>query len=119
MHTTLDPIENITIVEGDASLTLPELAKDHGPFDMVFIDADKKSYLTYLDWAEEHIRPGGLIVADDTLLKGAVYMDELPYRVRRSTKDSLVKFNQRLADPEKYTSILLPTDAGMTIAVKK
>ena len=86
---------------------------------MVFIDADKKSYLQYLDWADQYIRPGGLIIADDTLLKGAVYLEELPYRIRKTTKDTLVEFNARLADTTQYDSILWPTDAGLTIAVKK
>ena len=116
---TLSAIDNVTILAGDAAETLPAFSKQHGSVDMVFIDADKKSYLTYLDWAEKNVRSGGLIVADDTLLKGSVYMEELPYRVRQSTCDTLKTFNKRLSNPARYTSILLPTDAGLTIAVKK
>lgn len=115
---TLSDRKNITLVAGDAKETLPELAKSHGPFDMVFIDADKKSYLHYLDWAEQAIRKDGLVIADDTLLNGAVYLDELPGRVRRSTCDTLRLFNTRLADNNRYDSLLWPTDAGLTIAIK-
>ena len=118
-HTTLKDVKNVTIVEGDAAETLPELGRRLTKIDMVFIDADKKSYLTYLDWAERVLQPGGIIVADDTLLKGSVYKKDLPYRVRASTCNTLKEFNLRLADPKYYTSILLPTDAGLTIAVKK
>ncbi len=116
---TLGSRQNTTIVKGDANETLPALAEQHGPFDMIFIDADKISYLNYLDWAEKNIRKGGLIVADDTLLKGSVYMHELPYRVRASTRDQLKEFNIRLADTKKYDSIIIPTVAGLSIAVKR
>lgn len=118
-HQTLDNHDRVTIIEGDANETLPALAKSHGPFDMVFIDADKISYLNYLDWAETAIRKGGLIVADDTLLKGGVYMDELPYRVRQSTCDKIKDFNRRLSNRSKFDSILLPTAAGLSIAIKQ
>jgi predicted O-methyltransferase YrrM len=110
--------ENITLIPGDAKETLPALSEKHGAFDMVFIDADKKSYLEYLDWADTGIRKGGLIIADDTLLEGAVYLDELPGRVRRTTRDTLRAFNERLADRSRYDSLLWPTDAGLTIAIK-
>lgn len=115
---TLKDKENITIVKGDAKETLVDLGVEKGSFDMVFIDADKKSYLIYLDWAEKYIKKGGLIIADDTLLEGAVYMNELPGRVRKSTCEALKTFNARLADPKKYKSLLLPTKAGLTIALK-
>ena len=114
----LDTEDNITLIKGDAKDTLLPLGEEKGPFDMIFIDADKKSYHLYLDWAEKYIRKGGLIVVDDTLLEGAVYMDHLPGRVRKSTAETLKAVNKRLADPAKYKSILLPTDAGLTIALK-
>ena len=116
---TLAPFPNITLVKGDANETLISDIQPHGLFDMIFIDADKPSYLNYLDWAEKNIRKGGLIIADDTLLKGSVYMKELPPRIRQSTKDTVTQFNERLANTQNYHSILLPTQAGLTIAVKK
>ncbi len=109
---------NIKLIEGDAKDTLPALFKDIGPFDMMFVDADKKSYLTYLDHAEAFLKQGGLLIADDTLLEGAVYMDALPGRVRKTTRDSLVEFNERIANSGAFNSILWPTDAGLTIAVR-
>lgn len=115
---SLSDQENITLIPGDAKETLPALSQKHGPFDMVFIDADKKSYLDYLNWTDTGIRHGGLIIADDTLLEGAVYLDELPGRVRRTTCDTLRAFNERLADRSRYDSLLWPTDAGLTIAIK-
>jgi caffeoyl-CoA O-methyltransferase len=40
------------------------------PFDLCFVDADKESYARYLDWAAQHLRPGGLLVADNAFLFG-------------------------------------------------
>jgi len=54
---------------GPALDTLPKLA---GPFDMIFIDADKQSYPDYLPWAVKLSRPGSLIVADNVVRSGAV-----------------------------------------------
>jgi predicted O-methyltransferase YrrM len=58
---------------GPALETLPQLAADgRGPFDLIFIDADKPSYPDYLAWALRLSRRGSLIVADNVVRKGAV-----------------------------------------------
>ena len=102
----------------DALMALNGISS-HGPFDMIFIDADKINYLAYLDWAEQNIRSGGLIIGDNTFLFDAVFLKELPKGVVESTRDIMRKFNQRLADSQKYHSIMLPTKEGITIAIKK
>jgi predicted O-methyltransferase YrrM len=85
---------------------------------MIFIDADKINYLNYLDWAEENIRPGGLIIGDNTLLFDAVFQEKLPKGIVEAARQAMRTFNQRLAEPDKYHSIMLPTKEGMTIAIK-
>jgi|SRR5215471_8355439 len=58
---------------GRALDTLPRLAEEGaGPFDMVFIDADKASNVAYLDWALRLTRPGSLIVTDNVVRGGAL-----------------------------------------------
>jgi len=57
---------------GPALETLPALAGGEGPFDLVFIDADKESAAEHLGWALELTRPGGLIVADNVVRDGAL-----------------------------------------------
>jgi predicted O-methyltransferase YrrM len=58
---------------GPALESLARLAADGaGPFDLVFIDADKRSNVQYLDWALRLSRPGSLIVADNVIRDGAV-----------------------------------------------
>jgi predicted O-methyltransferase YrrM len=58
---------------GAALEVLPQLAREGaGPFDLVFIDADKGNYAAYLDWAIQLARPGTLIVADNVVRDGEV-----------------------------------------------
>jgi predicted O-methyltransferase YrrM len=68
-------------------------AENRGPFDLIFIDADKPSYTEYLEWALKLSRRGSLIVADNVVRKGAV--------ADAASNDPLVlgirRFNQRLA----------------------
>jgi predicted O-methyltransferase YrrM len=59
----------VEVIAGPALETLPGL---EGPFDLVFIDADKRSNAEYLRWALRLSRPGTLIVADNVVRGGAV-----------------------------------------------
>ncbi|MFJ2414537.1 O-methyltransferase [Streptomyces brevispora] len=63
----------VEIRVGRALDTLPELAEQgYGPFDVVFIDADKPSNPDYLAWSLKLTRPGSLIVADNVVRDGEV-----------------------------------------------
>jgi predicted O-methyltransferase YrrM len=63
----------VEIRVGPALETLPELAAEAlGPFDVVFIDADKESTPEYFRWALELTRPGSLIVTDNVVRDGTV-----------------------------------------------
>ena len=108
----------ITLIEGNALEMLNELSAK-APFDMIFIDADKAGYPKYLDWAELYIKQDGLIVADNTLLFNTVFLEEAPENgVSKLSWHSMREFNNRLSNEEKYHSILIPTDEGMTVALK-
>lgn len=113
---TLVAHTKIKLMEGDA---LDVLSTLQGPFDMVFIDADKLNYLRYLDWAEKNVKTGGLIIGDNTFLFDAVWNDGPIERVRETARQAMRDFNARLADPQRYDSIMLPSVEGMTIARKK
>jgi predicted O-methyltransferase YrrM len=62
-------LDSVELIVGPALETLPTL---DGPFDLVFIDADKRSNPEYLRWALRLSRPGTLIVADNVVRGGAV-----------------------------------------------
>jgi predicted O-methyltransferase YrrM len=58
---------------GPALTTLPQLAESGaGPFDLVFIDADKQSTPAYLEWALQLTKPGSMIIIDNVVRGGAV-----------------------------------------------
>lgn len=64
---------SVEVRVGRALETLPELAAEGaGPFDLIFIDADKPSNPEYLEWALRLSRPGTLIVADNVVRSGAI-----------------------------------------------
>ncbi|MDA0781950.1 MAG: O-methyltransferase [Rickettsiales bacterium] len=109
--------DKITVIDGEALSNLDKISS-HGQFDMVFIDADKANYCNYLDWAERNVRKGGLIIGDNTFLFGSVYGDNVRNQPEETIK-IMQEFNSRLANIEKYSSIMIPTTEGMTVAVKE
>ncbi len=95
-----------------------ESIKSKAPFDLIFIDADKAGYDAYLDWAEENIKIGGVIVADNTFLFGNVWQDQCPSEVDKKSYDSMRKFNERLGNSAKYRSIIIPTAEGLSLGIR-
>ena len=103
---------------GDARENLSTLT-GKAPFDLIFIDADKGSYPKYLDWAEENIKKGGIIIGDNTFLFGHMYDDEARgIEVSKNQFDGMSSFNKRLGDKSKYYTCMLPTSEGMSLAIK-
>jgi predicted O-methyltransferase YrrM len=62
--------DRVEVIVGAALDTLPTLAG--GPFDLVFIDADKENYPAYLEWAVRLGRPGSVIVLDNVIRDGRI-----------------------------------------------
>ncbi len=104
--------DRVEVRVGEAQALLDSLAAD-GPFDAVFIDADKESYPRYLEWCLEVVRPGGLIIGDNAFQEGEV--------VDETAQDAEVRgireFNRRLAVDPRLTSIVVPTRDGVAVAV--
>jgi caffeoyl-CoA O-methyltransferase len=101
----------IKVIYGDAHQTLPELK---GPFDLAFIDADKKGYLYYYETLLPMMRPGGLIVADNVLWSGRVYGDD-----DEKNTQALREFNiQVSADARVEPFLLYLRDGLMMLRVK-
>jgi predicted O-methyltransferase YrrM len=91
---------------GRAQETLPQLAAEgRGPFDFIFIDADKPSYAEYLAWSVKLSRPGTMIIADNVIRKGAV--------ADPSSSDALVqgirRFNEALAAEPRVSATEIQT----------
>lgn len=89
---------------GKAIESLPKLLAEHaGPFDMIFIDADKAPYAEYFQWALKLSRPGTLIIADNVIREGKV--------LDPNSKDDMVtgvqRFNKILAENKDVTAVIV------------
>jgi caffeoyl-CoA O-methyltransferase len=92
---------------------LETLAGLQGPFDLVFIDADKPSYAAYWDACVPLVRRGGVILADNVLWSGRV--------LEPVEKDdhAIVAFNAHVANDERVDKVVLSIRDGITLAVKR
>jgi caffeoyl-CoA O-methyltransferase len=88
-----------------------------GPFDLVFVDADKLGYPTYLAWAEEHLRVGGLVLADNTFGFGHIH-EARPAGESAEAMAALRRFSERLAEGGRFRATMLPTAEGLSLGVK-
>ena len=94
---------------------LETLAQLKGPFDFVFIDADKPNYWNYFERCVKLLRKGGLIAVDNTLWGGSVIN---PEKQGESTR-ALRAFNRKLAKDRRVHIALVPIGDGLTLAVKR
>lgn len=102
----------ISLHIGDALDTLRSL---EGPYDLAFIDADKRQYCEYYRLVLPLLRPGGLILADDVLWDGKVFSDNVP--ADRQTS-GIVNFNDMVASDPAVESVILPLRDGLTLIRK-
>ena len=105
--------DRITLHIGDAKETLRTLS---GPYDIVYMDANKREYCDYYDLIFVLVRPGGLILADDVLWDGKLWQDPMP-----SDKQTLgiAAFNDMVAADSRVESVILPWRDGLNIIRKK
>lgn len=101
--------DRIEVREGAALDVLPAL-EQHGPFDAVFIDADKGNYDHYGAWAETHLRPGGLLLGDNSFLFGRLLEDSPEAAAMR-------RFHERAT--RAFHSVNVPTPDGLLVGIKK
>ena len=91
---------------GRAQDTLPQLhAAGEGPFDLIFIDADKPGYPGYLDWSVRLSRPGSMIVADNVVRNGAVADPASP----DADVQGVRRFIERLAAEPRVSATVIQT----------
>jgi predicted O-methyltransferase YrrM len=96
----------IEVRVGSALDTLPQLvAEGRGPFDLIFIDANKDNYPEYLAWALKLSRRGSLIIADNVIRDGEI-LDSTSNDPR---VQGIRRFNQLLADEPRVRSTVIQT----------
>jgi predicted O-methyltransferase YrrM len=104
--------KKITLHLGPA---LDSLKKLKGPFDFVFIDADKRNYRSYYERCLRLTRRGGIVAIDNTLWHGRV----LDKRDQSEDTRAIREFNKALKKDRRVDIALVPIGDGLTLAVKR
>lgn len=109
--------QKITFRSGEAEAVLQSLQADTGtsPFDMAYIDADKKSYPGYFAQCLELVRPGGLIALDNMLWHGAVADPSNQDRQTQILRDLTLE----LKADQRIDFSLVPIGDGVALARKR
>ncbi|MFZ4124876.1 MAG: O-methyltransferase [Rickettsiales bacterium] len=108
--------KRIEVVCADAQAWIKNYAGEK--FDMIFLDAEKRQYPAYLKAALPHLNPNAWVLADNSLLWGAVSGDD-PKAASKEATEAMRKFNALLADKTKFDGVLLTTPEGLTVARRK
>lgn len=84
-------------------------------YDVVFIDADKESYVGYYEYSLKLLRPGGLVIVDNVFWSGKVIERDM------QDKDTMAirSFNEYLKNDSRITFSVIPLADGLTLAVKR
>ncbi|MDD9941752.1 MAG: O-methyltransferase [Myxococcales bacterium] len=101
--------DRVEVRVGAAIDLLPELASE-GPFDAVFIDGDKENYPAYGAWAAAHLRPRGLLLADNVYYFGQLMDDSEGARAMR-------RFHEQCA--VDFDTTCVPTPDGLLLGIRK
>ena len=105
-----DYSDQIKQYTGEALDVLNEI---NGPFDLVFIDADKANYSNYFLAIIDKMNPGGVILSDNVLWSGKV--TEIPSQKDQDTK-ALIAYNKMMNEDPRIETVLLPIRDGLTVS---
>ena len=104
--------DRVEIKVGSAQETLAALSEEPG-YDLVFIDADKEAYPVYYEGALLRLRPGGLMLLDNMLLRGRVLEPE-------DERSRIVgELNDRIAADERVDAVMALVADGLTFVRKR
>ncbi len=101
--------DRVEIVLADGPQGLAQIAPN-GPFDLVFLDADKERYDVYAHWAIENLRPGGLILVDNAYFFGQL-LDE--------TDEAAAVRAMHVYVAAHCDSVCIPTPDGLVLGIKR
>lgn len=106
--------DKIKLHIGDAIQTLQDM--EGCSYDMAFIDANKREYCDYYNYSIDLVKPGGLIVADDTLWSGKLFEETVP---KDKQTQGIACFNDLVASDSRVETVVLPIRNGLTLIRKK
>jgi O-methyltransferase len=108
--------ERIHLRLGDAVITLQSLLPEEaGSYDFVFIDADKTGYQSYINYAYELLRSGGVLALDNVLWGGAI----IDTNDNEEDTVAIRKVNEAMFKDERFDISMVPIGDGLTLAQKK
>ena len=105
--------DKVEFIIGDAIKEAPKLGLE---FDMAFIDGDKRTYVETYEMVLKILRPGGFILADNTLWDGHVTD---PAYDRDHQTQGIRRFNDHIAQDARVEQVILPLRDGLTLIRKK
>lgn len=106
--------ERVKLHIGDAAQLLANMGDD-ATFDLAYIDANKRCYVDYYELVMSHVKPGGYIIADNTLWNGKV----VDPQAHDAQTEGIREFNRRVADDNRVEKVILPLRDGLTLIYKK
>lgn len=111
--------EKITLIEGDAQQVIEELAAEGRSYDLIFIDAAKAQYISYLPVCKKLLGKGGVIVSDNVLFDGDIVLSRFAVRRRdRTIHARMREYLRAISEDEELVTTILPIGDGMTLSVK-
>jgi predicted O-methyltransferase YrrM len=109
--------DRIELVEGDARETIPQL---DGPFDMLFVDAAKTEYRSYIELAEPKLADRALLVIDNLLMFGEVALPaDAETFWRAEALEAARELNVELLSSDRWLGSVLPIGDGVGFAVRR
>lgn len=102
--------DKIELIFGKAIDSLDKISEKK--FDLVFIDADKESCSLYFEKVINMVRPGGLIITDNTLRRGEVILPSPGPGAK-----GIIAYNKLVAKDSRVESLLIPIDDGITVSL--
>lgn len=114
--------DRITLHMGDCKQTLEEkirpavLSGAAEPYDLVYIDANKREYCSYYRLVYDIVRKGGLILADNVLWDGKVWQSPLPQDAQTL---EIARFNKMVHNDPRAEVVILPLRDGLSLIRKK
>jgi predicted O-methyltransferase YrrM len=101
----------VKIHTGSAISTLRRL---RGPYDIIFIDADKDEYPQYLDFAMKLTKPGAVVLADNMLWSGATFLRGM----QREGAKGIIEYTRRIFGDQRLSSLVVPLGDGLAVSFR-
>ncbi|TAN13823.1 MAG: O-methyltransferase [Chitinophagaceae bacterium] len=105
--------KKIKLHQGNALDIIPAIP---GPFDLVFIDADKPNYAAYFDLVIDKVRQGGILLADNVLYHGEIL---LPEDKQSHNAKAIAAFNKKISEDPRIDEVMLTMRDGLFLMMKK